>query len=269
MPIGEVTRGTTGVNRLRRIDRWIAAQPVLRRTADPLVVDLGYGASATTSIELWQRLQPVRHDVELIGIEIAPERVLLANEQLAAARERGRIPASAPIRFQHGGFEVPMPGDRRPAVIRALNVLRQYDEADVAGHWQRMLDRLQPGGLLVEGTCNEVGRIATWVGLDPSGPQTFTISLRLTALDSPLIAAERLPKSLIHRNVPGERIHALLQDLDRQWRTHAGLGALSPVQRWQASVRGLRDAGWTVLDGPKRWRLGELTVPYAEVAPAS
>lgn len=190
-----------------------------------------------TTLEACLLAQPVQADVEVIGIEIAPERVRLASEQLAAARERGRVPASAPIRFQHVGFEVPMPGDRRPAVIRALNVLRQYDEADVAGHWQRMLDRLQPGGLLVEGTS--------------------------------LIAAERLPKSLIHRNVPGERIHALLQDLDRQWRTHAGLGALSRVQRWQASVRGLRDAGWTVLDGPKRWRLGELTVPYAEVAPAS
>ena len=48
-PEGRITRGTTGVNRLRRVDRWIAALPVLRSAADPLVVDLGYGASATTS----------------------------------------------------------------------------------------------------------------------------------------------------------------------------------------------------------------------------
>nr|HPM52817.1 class I SAM-dependent methyltransferase [Rhodoglobus sp.] len=27
MPIGQVTRGTTGTNRLRRIDRWIAQLP--------------------------------------------------------------------------------------------------------------------------------------------------------------------------------------------------------------------------------------------------
>src|SRR4051794_32960577 len=45
-PQGRITRGTTGVNRLRRVDRWIAALPVLRATADPLVVDLGYGVSA-------------------------------------------------------------------------------------------------------------------------------------------------------------------------------------------------------------------------------
>ena len=36
--------------------------------------------------------------------------------------------------FAVGGFEVPLPGrgaDARATVIRALNVLRQYDEAEV------------------------------------------------------------------------------------------------------------------------------------------
>ncbi len=56
-PRGRITRGTTGTNRLRRVDRWIAAQPVLRRATDPLVVDLGYGASATTTLELAERLR--------------------------------------------------------------------------------------------------------------------------------------------------------------------------------------------------------------------
>ena len=50
MPIGQVTRGTTGTNRLRRVDRWIAQLAALRRATDPLVVDLGYGASATTTL---------------------------------------------------------------------------------------------------------------------------------------------------------------------------------------------------------------------------
>jgi hypothetical protein len=43
MPIGSITRGTTGTNRLRRIDRWIAQLAVFRLAADPLVVDLGGG----------------------------------------------------------------------------------------------------------------------------------------------------------------------------------------------------------------------------------
>lgn len=255
-PQGRITRGTTGVNRLRRIDRWIAAQPVLRRAADPLVVDLGYGASATTTLELRDRLAAVRPDVAVVGIEIDPERVRIAS---AAARDG--------VEFRLGGFEVPLPGGRRPAVIRALNVLRQYGEREVDAAWATMLARLQPGGLLVEGTCNEVGRVASWVGLSPEGPETFTISLRLADLGAPSIVAERLPKALIHRNVPGERIHDLLATLDRLWATHAPLGVYGPRQRWMATVASLRDAGWPVLGTRARWRLGELTLAWESVAP--
>src|SRR5690606_12132729 len=83
-PRGRITRGTTGTNRLRRVDRYLASLPVLRRSADPLVVDLGYGASATTTLELADRLRAVRPGVEVVGIEIDPERVRLAS---AAARD--------------------------------------------------------------------------------------------------------------------------------------------------------------------------------------
>ncbi|MER5577726.1 class I SAM-dependent methyltransferase, partial [Streptomyces massasporeus] len=40
-PFGTVTRGTTNPNRLRRMDRWIAAMhgAELRRAADPVAVD--------------------------------------------------------------------------------------------------------------------------------------------------------------------------------------------------------------------------------------
>lgn len=253
-PVGRITRGTTNVNRLRRVDRWIAAQPVLRAAADPLVVDLGYGASATTTLELRDRLAAVRPDVRVVGIEIDPERVRVA---AAAARDG--------VEFRLGGFEVPVPG--RVAVIRALNVLRQYAESEVADAWATMCARLQPGGLLVEGTCDEIGRVASWVGLSPAGPETFTISLRLAELDAPSIVAERLPKALIHRNVAGERIHELLTTLDRRWATHAPLGVYGPTQRWTAVVASLRESGWPVRGTRARWRLGELTLDWDAVAP--
>ncbi|MEO8527617.1 MAG: class I SAM-dependent methyltransferase [Pseudolysinimonas sp.] len=256
VPSGRITRGTTGVNRLRRIDRWIAVQPVLRRAEDPTVVDLGYGASATTTLELRDRLARVRPDVRVVGIEIDPERVRIA----AAATRDG-------VEFRLGGFETPLPGGRRPAIIRALNVLRQYDEGEVAAAWATMCGRLQPGGLLVEGTCNELGRVASWVGLDPAGPQTFTISLRLDALEEPSIVAERLPKALIHRNVEREPVHELLVTLDRLWATHAPLGVYGPTQRWIAVAESLRALGWPVRDSRARWRLGELTLDWSAVAP--
>lgn len=253
MPIGHITRGTTGTNRLRRVDRWIAQLPALRRAEHPVVVDLGYGASATTTLELHARLARVRPEVQVVGIEIAAERVAAA------------APFERPgVTFRLGGFEVP----GEPAtVIRALNVLRQYPEPAVADAWRLMVSRLQPGGVLVEGTCNEVGRVASWVDVTAAGPQSLTVSLHLASLESPLVVAERLPKVLIHRNVPGEGIHRYLADLDRWWRVHAPLGVYGPSQRWVAVAQSMRDAGWPVVGTKTRWRLGELTVRWEAVAP--
>jgi hypothetical protein len=257
MPIGQVTRGTTGTNRLRRVDRWIAQLPALRRAAVPLVVDLGYGASATTTLELHHRLSRTRPDVEVVGIEIEPARVALASKS-----------ARPGVSFRLGGFEVP--GDSA-TVIRALNVLRQYDESEVLDAWQRMVGRLQAGGVLVEGTCNEVGRVASWVDVTADGPQTLTISLRLADLSvpdntGPSIVAERLPKVLIHRNVAGEPIHQYLLDLDRWWAVHAPLGVYGPSQRWAAVAASMRE-NWPIAGTKARWRLGELTVDWTAVAP--
>ena len=268
--VGQITRGTTNTNRLRRVDRWIARHPVLRRTDDPLVVDLGYGASGVTAFELEARLHRARPDVEVVGLEIDPARVARAEAQLADVRA-GRTPFSpdAHISFGRGGFEVPLPGtERRPAVIRAFNVLRQYDEGEVAAAWQRMSARLQPGGMLVEGTCDELGRVCTWieVGAD-AAPRSLTLSLRLTGLDSPAIAAERLPKALIHRNVPGERVHAFLAALETEWVRAVAAAPFGAEQRWRTALEALAAAGWPV-QGRSRWRLGEVTVPWEVVAPA-
>ncbi|WP_413320817.1 class I SAM-dependent methyltransferase [Agrococcus sp. 1P02AA] len=274
--LGRITRGTTGVNRLRRVDRWIAAQPAAR-VPGCLVVDLGYGASATTSLELHERLSRANPAVEVLGLEIDPARVALATAELAEARLAGptrygrAIASDARVSFALGGFEVAAP--RRPQVIRAMNVLRQYDEHEVAGHWAAMLGRLAPGGLLVEGTSNEVGRVCSWVALDAGGPRSLTIALKVDelgsgAMEAPSVVRERLPKALIHRNVPGERVHALLAELDRAWAVEAPLADFGAVQRWVATVGRMRAAGWPVTGGPARWRLGELTVAWSAVAPA-
>lgn len=258
-PHGVITRGTTNPNRLRRCDRWLAGPQGWRLRAHPgppVVVDLGYGASPVTAVELHDRLSAVRPDVEVVGIEIDPSRV-------AAAR-----PLERPgLRFAVGGFEVPLPQGRRPVIVRAFNVLRQYDEGEVAAAWDATASRLAPDGLLVDGTCDELGRVAAWVALTASGPVSLTISLRLRDLERPGIVAERLPKALIHRNVPGERIHRLLTELDEAWARQAPHAAYGVRQRFIATAGALRDAGWPVLDGPARWRVGELTLAWDAVAP--
>lgn len=266
--IGQITRGTTNTNRLRRVDRWIARHPLLRGAPDPLVVDLGYGASGVTAFELEARLRPVRPDIDVVGLEIDPERVARANAQLEKVRA-GDTPFApdARVSFARGGFEVPLLAGRHAAVIRAYNVLRQYDEGEVAAAWARMCARLQPGGMLVEGTCDELGRVCTWIEIGPdAAPRTLTISLRLAGLASPAIAAERLPKALIHRNVPGEGVHAFLAALETEWVRAVPASAFGAEHRWRTALQALADAGWPV-QGRSRWRLGEVTVPWELVAP--
>jgi len=262
MPVGNITRGTTNPNRLRRVDRWISALPVLRHTDDPLVVDLGFGASAVTTVELRERLLRVRPDVEVVGFEIDPARVESAR---ADVRRWGMADAHPPISFELGGFETPLPRARRACVIRAFNVLRQYDEADVPSAWGSMLAAVQSDGVLVEGTCDEIGRVSTWIALTPGsagGPQSLTISLRLDQLEAPSIAAERLPKALIHHNVAGDPVNKLMTDLDRWWAVHSALSAFGATQRWLATVESMKANGWPVLAGRTRWRLGEVTIAW-------
>lgn len=252
--MGDETRGTTHPNRLRRVDRWLVALQGarLRRAADPLVVDLGYGRHPVTTLELADRLRDVRRDVEVVGVEIVRERVEAA---LPYARER--------LSFVRGGFNLPLDG-RRPVVVRAMNVLRQYDEAAAAEAWVLLRAQLDDDGVLVEGTCDEVGRRAVWVALDRDGPRTVTFAARVDDLDRPGTLAERLPKALIHHNVPGERVNAFLVAWDRAW---LRAGGVPPRQRWADAAAALLDGGWRVARNPARWRLGELTVAWRDVAP--
>ncbi|MCX4828423.1 class I SAM-dependent methyltransferase [Streptomyces sp. NBC_01016] len=254
-PVGTVTRGTTNPNRLRRMDRWIAAVhgAALRRADDPVAVDLGYGAAPWTAVELLTRLRGAAPHARVVGIEIEPARV-------AAAKPYERDG----LTFRHGGFEVPI--GTPPLLIRAANVLRQYDEEQVAAVWERLCARLAPDGLLVEGTCDEIGRRHVWVALGPEGPRTVTLATRLGSLDTPSDLAERLPKALIHRNVPGEPVHAFLRDFDRAWASAAPYASYGARQRWIRAVREL-SADWPVVDRPGRWRQGEVTVAWEALAP--
>uniref|UniRef100_UPI0034DE0055 class I SAM-dependent methyltransferase n=1 Tax=Streptomyces flavofungini TaxID=68200 RepID=UPI0034DE0055 len=206
-----------------------------------------------TVAQLLLRLRTAAPRARVVGVEIEPARV-------AAAKPYER----EGLTFRHGGFEVPLPG--RPALIRAANVLRQYDEDQVAAVWERLRARLAPGGLLVEGTCDEIGRRHVWVALGTEGPRSVTFAARLGSLDRPSDLAERLPKALIHRNVPGEPVHAFLRDFDRAWAAAAPYASYGARQRWIRTARGL-SADWPVLDGTSRWRQGELTVAWDALAP--
>ena len=228
----------------------------MRRAVDPLVVDLGYGRHPVTTLELADRLAAeVRADVDVVGVEIVRERVEAASGM-----------ARPGLSFVRGGFNLPLTR-RRPVVIRAMNVLRQYDESAAADAWRTLCTQLDDDGVLVEGTCDELGRRCSWVALDASGPRTLTFAAKVETLERPGELAERLPKALIHRNVPGEPIYNFLRAWDTAWQRSAGGADASPRTRWVEAAEMLLADGQRIARNPARWRLGELTIAWNQVAP--
>lgn len=246
--IGEPTRGTTAPNRLRRVDRWLlhALGARLTQAPNPLVVDLGFGSSPITTVELAARLQTRFPAVRVLGLELDPARVAAA--EAAASPPR--------LTFARGGFEL---AGTSPVIVRAMNVLRQYDERAVPEAWAQLC---ATGASVIDGTCDEIGRRGCWLLIEAGVPVSLTLSTQLASLGRPSDLAERLPKALIARNVAGEPVQALLAALDAQWAAAAPLSPFGARQRWEAAVGGIADAGWPVIGRRGRWRLGEVTVRW-------
>jgi len=229
----------------------------LESAADPVVVDLGYGRLPVTTLELAARLRTVRPDVRVVGLEIDPHRV-------EAARAHPQPPTGG-AEFRLGGFEL---AGLHPILVRAFNVLRQYPEAAVLEAWQTMRSGLAPGGLILDGTCDELGRRSCWVLLDGDGPVSVTLACDPSAIEQPSDLAERLPKALIHHNVAGQPIHRLLESADRAWAAAAGQSVFGPRARWRAMRAALLAAGVPIEPQRRSIRDALLTVPWDAVAPS-
>lgn len=251
-PQGTITRGTTGINRLRRSDRWLvhhtAVRAALADASDPLVVDLGYGALPATTLELASRLRTVRPDIRVVGLEIDPDRV---------------VPGRDGVDFAVGGFEL---AGLTPVLVRAFNVLRQYRESEVADAWRTMISHLAPGGLIIEGTCDELGRRCAWLLLDATGPLTLTLACDPFDMEKPSDIAERLPKVLIHHNVPGHPVHKLFDAADAGWAAAAPYAVFGPRVRWRMMLKHMRDNGFPVQAQRRPLRDCLMTVPWSAVA---
>jgi hypothetical protein len=220
----------------------------LATAVDPLVVDLGYGASPVTTLELAARLRRVRPDLRVVGLEIDRARV---------------VPGRDGVEFARGGFEL---AGLRPTLVRAFNVLRQYPEEAVAHAWAVLQAGLAAGGLLVDGTCDEIGRRCAWVLLDERRPLSLTLAWDPFTTPTPSAVAERLPKTLIHRNIPGEGIHELLSAADRAWAVAAPLAPFGPRVRWRHALDLLHAGGVPVAVPRRRLRDCVLHVPWTVVA---
>ena len=189
---------------------------------EALFVDLGYGEEPFTTLESATRFRRLNPALKVLGVEIDPERVA-----------RAQAYAEPQTFFRLGGFNLPLEQGESVRAMRAFNVLRQYEEAEVLPAWERLARYVLPGGLLVEGTSNPTGGIwaanvlrrnedqgAPWhrealvfftnfsLGFDPAEFQTI------------------LPKNYIHHVVPGQPVF----DFFAAWK--AAAAETSAMQTW-------------------------------------
>lgn len=254
-PQGQPTRGKTALNRLRQIDVYMAlAHSDALTSGSPLIVDVGYGAYPWTALEMFERWLPLNPRLRLLGLEIDAERVAVAQPSAQPGR----------IAFELGGFNVAHNlGTDKAAVIRAYNVLRQYDEADVPAALDTMAQALAPNGLLIEGTSNPSGRFVAFdvyrkIGghlehkelvLGWNFHQTFHVT------DFQAI----LPKRLIHHAydpIPA----AFFADWTRAMQMAQQAGYRSPRGKWQAAVTRLAERGWPIDQRSRIVKRGYLSI---------
>jgi hypothetical protein len=119
-------------------------------------------------------------------------------------------------------------------LVRAFNVLRQYDEADLAEAYGHLAIHVLPEGLLIEGTSDPFGRL--WVAnlLRMQTNQQWQTEGLIFSVNfhagsdsfTPGDFQPVLPKNHIHRMVSGEPIYHFFQD----WKQAAA--ETSPMRSW-------------------------------------
>jgi hypothetical protein len=215
-PLGQPTRGKTAPNRLRKTDTFLAvAYPELVRHMAGAYVDLGYGFYPVTSVETLHRLRRLNPALPVLGVEIDPQRVADAQ----AFSEPG-------LSFRQGGFNLPLRPGEQVSVIRAFNVLRQYDEAAVAEALAALAACLLPGGLILEGTSDPLGRLLCFNLFEKSAAGLERLGLVLApALRQdfqPRQFQTVLPKNFIHHAQPGGPIDGFFADWHSAWQWARG-----------------------------------------------
>lgn len=254
-PEGGITQGKTANNRLRRVDYFLCRyDPWLIKREDgdfrnSSIIDLGYGSSPVTTLETSLRLRRLNPRLRVIGIEIDPDRVVSAQAYSDSNTE-----------FRLGGFNFPLNKTKegiqeKARIVRAFNVLRQYDENSVNEAYRMMAMHVLPGGLMIEGTSDPRGSI--WSANLMRRPQNNTpgnnwdceaivFSTSFISDFSPSMFCSVLPKNLIHRMVPGEVIFEFINAWEQSARCTKPVSVWGKRQWFRASAERLSGYGYNI-----------------------
>jgi hypothetical protein len=232
-PLGLPTRGKTAPNRLRATDTYLAlCYNGFLRSLPGWYVDLGYGETPRTTLESAARLRRVNPDMQFLGVEIDPARVAAAQDSRAPGMD-----------FRLGGFNLPLLGGECAAVIRAMNVLRQYPEARYRPAIGVLTQSLCDQGLLLEGTSDPPGRRMVFQVYRRAGPEVLSdglvFSVRLRYPFSPRDLQAVLPKNLIHHAEPGGALDRFFREWEECWRRALRQSPRNVRHRFRLAARAL------------------------------
>jgi hypothetical protein len=258
-PEGQPTRGKTAANRLRRVDNFILLHEpaLLTRTdglfAESLFVDLGYGFDPRTTLESASRFRKLNPDLKILGVEIDNDRVEAA---LPYADEK--------TFFRLGGFNLPLQPGEMARLIRAFNVLRQYEEKDFIPAYERLAEYVLPGGLMIEGTSTPFGNVwaANLARREDSAQWSFEALVFSTNFHSGFDVEEFqtiLPKNTIQRVTRGEPIYDFFEAWKRSAAETASAKTFGLKQWFASAAESLAQKGFDVEVGRKWLGRGYLT----------
>lgn len=192
-------------------------------------LDVGFGDSIVTTHELGSMLLPLSDLVTCTGVEIDEPRVVNAQAELlrlSSSSNPDEAPSSnlqiraclGQIRFDGSSTadgllaaELEVAEQRRPyQLIRCCNVLRGYDKARALAARNALLEHLDEGGVLLEGTTDVEGHLAAldWWEKQQAIPRHVGL---VVATDfrrgfAPLMFRDVLPRYLRRDCVPGSAV---------------------------------------------------------------
>lgn len=239
-------RGRTRTGRLSLVDRLLSTRSIpLRPRIDTGgarqldVLDVGFGDSITTTVELGRTLLELSDEVTCTGVEVDELRVNNAREELTQLSE-GLLPelgiprqleiraCSGKIRFDEistaeelvfAALEVKRVQNPHH-LIRCCNVLRGYGKAQALAARSALLSHLDEGGVLLEGTTDAGGHLAALDWWDRPQAQPRHRGLILTTDFSrgfaPMMFRDLLPRFLRRDCLPGTEVFQLLQTWQEQ-----------------------------------------------------
>jgi hypothetical protein len=234
-PPDRPTRGRTRAGRLAALDAWLLAteRPLLETPGEAPVVDVGFGAEPWTLLEWAEGVRSVNRSLVVVGVE----------REASALRAAAGPCAAAGVHVREGGFD--LNGLAPARLVRAMNVLRGYTEAEAATAHVLLGAGLAEGGLLVEGSASEDGSLCTAHLLRKADGglrhEALWFATDFTRGFAPLQFRDWLPRDLRRSVKPGTAIHGFLQRWTAAWDSiRAGL---APAEAFHASLDVLAGAG--------------------------